>query len=90
MNQLNNSPLAPFSTPALKACPTTSDQDYKGCVGIIGRMPKLLILTDDPTEHTKLLQQANLPGLEIFTEFNSECDIVFGDIQNSDIPQRPT
>ena len=42
-------------------------------------MPKLLILTDNPKEYIDLLHQADLPNLEIFTEFNPECDIVFGD-----------
>ncbi|MBK9927212.1 MAG: D-2-hydroxyacid dehydrogenase [Anaerolineales bacterium] len=41
-------------------------------------MPKLLLLTDNTTEYIDLLKQANLPDLEIFTEFNPECDIVFG------------
>ncbi len=41
-------------------------------------MPKLLILTDNPKEYIDLLHQADLPNLEIFTEFNPECDIVFG------------
>jgi phosphoglycerate dehydrogenase-like enzyme len=42
-------------------------------------MPKLLILTHDPKEYLDLIQKANLPNLEIFTEFNPECDILFGD-----------
>ena len=41
-------------------------------------MSKLLILTNEPKEYLDLLQKADLPNLEIFTEFNSECDIVFG------------
>ena len=42
-------------------------------------MPKLLILSGEKDEYLKLIQQADLPNLEIFTEFNPECDIVFGD-----------
>ena len=42
-------------------------------------MPSLLILTDDTKKYLDLIQQARLPNLEIFTEFHSECDIVFGD-----------
>jgi phosphoglycerate dehydrogenase-like enzyme len=42
-------------------------------------MPKLLILTHDPKEYLDLIHQADLPDLEIFTDFNSECEIVFGD-----------
>jgi phosphoglycerate dehydrogenase-like enzyme len=42
-------------------------------------MPKLLLLTDNATEYIDLLKQADLPDLEIFTEFNPECDIVFGE-----------
>jgi phosphoglycerate dehydrogenase-like enzyme len=42
-------------------------------------MPKLLLLTDKPMEYNERLKQANLPNLEIFTEFNPECDIVLGD-----------
>ncbi|HAV76745.1 MAG TPA: hydroxyacid dehydrogenase, partial [Anaerolineae bacterium] len=45
---------------------------------IIEPMPKLLLLIDDPNEYVHLLQVENLPGLEIFTEFNPECDILFG------------
>ncbi|HKI52868.1 MAG TPA: D-2-hydroxyacid dehydrogenase [Anaerolineales bacterium] len=41
-------------------------------------MSKLLILTNDSIEYLDLLQKANLPDLEIFTKFNPECDIVFG------------
>jgi len=41
-------------------------------------MSKLLILTNDSKEYLDLLQKANLPDLEIFTKFNPECDIVFG------------
>jgi len=42
-------------------------------------MPKLLLLSHDPKEYLDLLQQADLPNLEIFTEFNPECDVLFGD-----------
>ena len=42
-------------------------------------MPKLLLLTQDPQEYLTLLKQADLPQLEIFTEFNSACDVAFGD-----------
>jgi phosphoglycerate dehydrogenase-like enzyme len=42
-------------------------------------MPKLLILTQDSKEYLERIQQAGLPGLEIFTDFNLKCDIVFGD-----------
>lgn len=42
-------------------------------------MPKLLILTQDSKKYLDLIQHAQLSNLEIFTEFNSECDIVFGD-----------
>jgi len=42
-------------------------------------MPKLFLTTHDPKEYLDFLHQANLPDLEIFTEFNPECDIVFGD-----------
>jgi phosphoglycerate dehydrogenase-like enzyme len=42
-------------------------------------MSKLLLLTDNATEYIDLLKQADLSNLEIFTEFNPECDIVFGD-----------
>ncbi len=42
-------------------------------------MPKLLLLTHDPKEYLDLLQGADLPDLEVFTEFNPECDILFGD-----------
>ena len=42
-------------------------------------MPKLLILTQEPKEYLNLIQQADLPNLEIFTEFNADCDVVFGD-----------
>jgi phosphoglycerate dehydrogenase-like enzyme len=41
-------------------------------------MPKVLLLTEDSIEYIGILRQANLPNLEVFTEFNSECDIVFG------------
>ncbi len=51
----------------------------RGCVGIIAAMPKLFLTTHDPKEYLDLLQQADLPNLEIYTEFNPECDIVFGD-----------
>ena len=46
---------------------------------IIAAMSKLLLLTHDPKEYLDLLNQAELPDLEIFTEINPECDIVFGD-----------
>ena len=46
---------------------------------IINVMPKLLLLTDEIKEYFDLMQKAGLPDLEIFTEINSECDIVFGD-----------
>jgi len=42
-------------------------------------MPKLFLTTQDPKEYLDLIHQANLPDLEIFTEFNPACDIVFGD-----------
>ena len=42
-------------------------------------MPKLLILTQDSEEYLGRVRQAGLPNLEVFTEFNPECDIVFGD-----------
>ena len=42
-------------------------------------MPKLLILTQDSKKYLNLIQHAQLSNLEIFTEFNSQCDIVFGD-----------
>jgi phosphoglycerate dehydrogenase-like enzyme len=42
-------------------------------------MPKLLILTSDSKEYLDLIRQAGLPNLEIFTDFNPDCDIVFGD-----------
>jgi len=43
------------------------------------QMSKLLILTHDPKEYLELIRKADLPNLEIFTEPNTECDIVFGD-----------
>ena len=42
-------------------------------------MPKLLILAQDSKEYLERIRQAELPDLEIFTDFNPECDIVFGD-----------
>ena len=42
-------------------------------------MPKLLLLTSDSKEYIDRIRQAELPDLEIFTDFNPECDIVFGD-----------
>ena len=42
-------------------------------------MPKLLLLTQDSKKYLDLIQPAQLSNLEIFTEFNSQCDIVFGD-----------
>jgi len=42
-------------------------------------MPKLLILTHDPKEYLELIQKAELPNLEIFTEPGPECDIVLGE-----------
>ena len=42
-------------------------------------MPKLLLLTSDSKEYLDRIRQAGLPDLEIFTDFNPECDIVFGD-----------
>ena len=42
-------------------------------------MSKLLILAQDPKEYLDRIQQAKLPDLETFTEFNPDCDIVFGD-----------
>ena len=42
-------------------------------------MPNLLLLTQDSKKYLDLIQQAQLSDLEIFTELNSECDIVFGD-----------
>lgn len=41
-------------------------------------MPKLLILTDESNEYLDLIQKADLPNLEVFTEFNPECDIACG------------
>ena len=42
-------------------------------------MPNLLILAHDSKKYLDLIEQAQLPNLNIFTELNSECDIVFGD-----------
>ena len=42
-------------------------------------MPNLLILTQESKKYLDLIQHAHLPNLEIFTEFNSKSDIVFGD-----------
>ena len=33
----------------------------------------------DSKEYLEHIRQAELPGLEIFTDFNPECDIIFGD-----------
>ena len=54
-------------------------------------MPKLLILTQDSKEYLDRIRQAALPDLEIFTEFNPECDIVFGDTGRikEDLPKLP-
>lgn len=41
-------------------------------------MPKLIILSNDTDEYTRLIQQANLPDLEIVSD-PSECDIVLGE-----------
>jgi len=41
-------------------------------------MSKLLILTYNPKEYTDLVQQANLPDLEIVSE-SAQCDIVLGE-----------
>ena len=41
-------------------------------------MPKLLILSHEPDEYLKLIQQANLPNLEIVTE-PAECEIILGE-----------
>jgi phosphoglycerate dehydrogenase-like enzyme len=41
-------------------------------------MPKLLILSDNTNEYTKLIQQADLPDLEIVSD-PAECDIVLGE-----------
>jgi len=42
-------------------------------------MPKLLILSHDTEKYLDLIQKADLPNIEIFTEPNPECDILFGD-----------
>ena len=42
-------------------------------------MPKLIILTHDPKEYLNLIQRADLQKLEIFTELNSEGDIIIGE-----------
>ena len=41
-------------------------------------MPKLLILSDNTDEYTKLIQQADLPDLEMISD-PAECDIVLGE-----------
>jgi phosphoglycerate dehydrogenase-like enzyme len=41
-------------------------------------MPKLIILSHDVDEYTKLIQRANLPNLEIVTE-HADCDIALGE-----------
>jgi phosphoglycerate dehydrogenase-like enzyme len=41
-------------------------------------MPKLLILSNDADKYTRLIQQADLPHLEIVSD-PSECDIVLGE-----------
>jgi phosphoglycerate dehydrogenase-like enzyme len=41
-------------------------------------MPKLIILTHDPDKYLDLLQQADLPDLEVVTD-PAECDIVLGE-----------
>ncbi len=41
-------------------------------------MPKLIILTHDPNKYLDLLQQTDLPDLEIATD-PAECDIVLGE-----------
>lgn len=41
-------------------------------------MPKLLILSNDANEYTSLIQQADLPGLEIVSD-PAECDMVLGE-----------
>lgn len=42
-------------------------------------MPNLLILTHDSKKYLDLIEQAQIPNLNTFTELNSECDILFGD-----------
>ncbi len=42
-------------------------------------MPKLLIVSHNTEEYLDLIQKADLPNLEIFTEPNPDCEIVFGD-----------
>jgi len=49
-----------------------------GDMVIIDHMPKLLILSHEPDEYLKLIQQANLPNLEIVTE-STECEIILGE-----------
>lgn len=41
-------------------------------------MPKLLILSDNTDEYAKLIQQADLPDLEIISD-PADCDIVLGE-----------
>lgn len=41
-------------------------------------MPKLLILTDNPDEYIKPIQDVDLPNLEIVTD-PDECDIILGE-----------
>jgi len=45
---------------------------------IITSMPKLLILSYNIDEYAKLIQQADLPNLEIVTD-PAECDIILGE-----------
>ena len=45
---------------------------------IINPMSKLLILTQDPEEYIKLLQNTDLPNLEIATE-PADCEVVLGE-----------
>ena len=41
-------------------------------------MPKLLILSRETDEYLKLIQQANLPNLEVVTEL-AKCEIILGE-----------
>ncbi len=45
---------------------------------IIDHMPKLLILSHETDEYCKLIEQANLPNLEIVTD-QAECEIILGE-----------
>lgn len=47
-------------------------------IDIIVHMPKLLILTYNTEEYINLIQQANLPDLEIVTN-PAQCDVVLGE-----------